>query len=77
MPSIHKVWIMNVNGNAMWIFHQKLKAITKALSLWSKEQYGDIFQKPKEFEQKVKEAEEKWLNTNNRIGRNNPQEVQD
>nr|XP_016513972.1 PREDICTED: uncharacterized protein LOC107830829 [Nicotiana tabacum] len=59
MPLILRVWSMNVNGRAMWIFHQKLKAVTKALSLWSKEQYGDIFQNPEEFEQKVKESEEK------------------
>ncbi|XP_075083444.1 uncharacterized protein LOC142167183 [Nicotiana tabacum] len=54
----------------------KLKVVTKALSLWSREQYGDIFQKPKEFEQKVKEAEEKWINTNNLVDRINLHEVQ-
>lgn len=76
MPLIHRVWNMNVNGSAIRIYHQKLKVVTKALSLWSKEQYGGIFQKPKEFEQKVKEAEEKWINTNNPIDRINIQELQ-
>ncbi|XP_070045615.1 uncharacterized protein [Nicotiana tomentosiformis] len=75
MPLIHRDWNMNVNGSEMWIFHQKLKSITKALSLWSREQCGDIFQNPKEFEQKVKEAEEKWINTINPVDRINLQEI--
>lgn len=37
---IHKVWSMNVTGNLMWIFHQKLKVVTKPVSLWSRNNMG-------------------------------------
>lgn len=53
----------------MWIFHQKLKATSKDLSIWSKEQFGHIFQKPKEFEQEVREAKNKWISTNDPAGK--------
>ncbi|XP_019224556.1 PREDICTED: uncharacterized protein LOC109206213 [Nicotiana attenuata] len=58
------VWSTHIASSAMWIFHQKLKTTFRALSFRSREQYGGIFQLPKEFEQKVKEVEEKWLVTN-------------
>ncbi|XP_019251079.1 PREDICTED: uncharacterized protein LOC109229996 [Nicotiana attenuata] len=60
-PSTNK----DVRGNAMWVFHQKRKALSHALSLWSRQQYGDIFRKAKEFEQKVKDAKMIWAQTNN------------
>ncbi|XP_019235632.1 PREDICTED: uncharacterized protein LOC109215963 [Nicotiana attenuata] len=52
-------------SNPMWVFHQKLKALSHALSLWSRQQYGKIVQKTKEYEQKVKDAELIWAQTNN------------
>ncbi|OIT01307.1 hypothetical protein A4A49_02540 [Nicotiana attenuata] len=64
MPLVQEVWNGPINGSVMWIFHQKLKALSSALSKWFRQQYGDIFQKPKEFEQKVKEAKEKWATSN-------------
>ncbi|XP_070050393.1 uncharacterized protein [Nicotiana tomentosiformis] len=63
-PLVHQIWSTHSAGSAMWIFHQKLKTTSRALSVCSREQYGDIFQLPKVFEQKVREAEEKWLSTN-------------
>ncbi|XP_070036672.1 uncharacterized protein [Nicotiana tomentosiformis] len=75
-PLVHQVWSTHIAGSAMWIFHQKLKTTSRALSVWSREQYGDIFQLPKEFEQKVREAEEKWLSTNDPSDRAALHEIQ-
>ncbi|XP_009622344.2 uncharacterized protein [Nicotiana tomentosiformis] len=47
---VQNVWNKRVEGNAMWVFHQKLKALSQALRKWSRIQYGNIFQKPKEYE---------------------------
>ncbi|XP_019253944.1 PREDICTED: uncharacterized protein LOC109232644 [Nicotiana attenuata] len=71
MPLVQEVWNSPINGSAMWIFHQKLKVLSSSLSKWSRQQYDDIFQKPKEFEQKVKEAEEKWAASNDHGDRQN------
>ncbi|OIT18976.1 hypothetical protein A4A49_42874 [Nicotiana attenuata] len=57
LPLVSEIWNREVRGNPMWVFHPKLKALSHALSLWSRKQYGDIFQKTKEYEQKVKDAE--------------------
>ncbi|OIT31321.1 hypothetical protein A4A49_31488 [Nicotiana attenuata] len=59
VPLVQSVWNTDFHGNPMWIFHQKIKALSSELSKWSRHQYGDIFQKVKEFEEKVKQAEEK------------------
>ncbi|XP_016477581.2 uncharacterized protein LOC107799029 [Nicotiana tabacum] len=69
MPLVLEVWSMQVTGSPMWVFHQKHKALSSALSKWSRQQYGDIFQKSKEYEQKVKLAEEKWATTNDLTNR--------
>lgn len=53
----------------MWIFHQKIKALCNALSKWSKQEYGNIFYKAKEFEEKVRKAEETWAQTNKETDR--------
>ncbi|XP_075087694.1 uncharacterized protein LOC142169691 [Nicotiana tabacum] len=75
-PLVHQIWSTYIVGSAMWIFHQKLKTTSRALSVWSREQYGDIFQLPKEFEQKVREAEEKWLSMNVPSNRASLNEIQ-
>ncbi|XP_018633707.1 uncharacterized protein [Nicotiana tomentosiformis] len=43
IPLVHEVWNQEVRGNAMWIVHQKLKAVSNALSKWSRQEYVDIF----------------------------------
>ncbi|XP_070045641.1 uncharacterized protein [Nicotiana tomentosiformis] len=60
LPLVEEVWNREVTGNLVWVFHQKLKSLSKALSIWSRQKYGDIFQKAKLFEQQVKDAEEAW-----------------
>ncbi|OIT36119.1 hypothetical protein A4A49_27343 [Nicotiana attenuata] len=64
LPLVKEIWDKEVHGKAMWIFHQKLKTLSNALSTWSRQEYGDIFQKSKEYEQQVKDAEMVWANTN-------------
>ncbi|XP_009623225.2 uncharacterized protein [Nicotiana tomentosiformis] len=75
IPLVHEVWNQEVRGNAMWIFHQKLKAVSNALSKWSRQKYGDIFHKAKEYEEKVKQAEIIWAQTNDANDRMNFQNV--
>lgn len=65
LPLVLEIWNKEVKRNVMWVFHQKLKALSHALSLWSRQQYCDIFQKVKEYEQKVKDAEMIWAQTSN------------
>ncbi|OIT30421.1 hypothetical protein A4A49_25953 [Nicotiana attenuata] len=54
LPLVQEIWKMQVRGNPMWIFHQKIKALCTTLSKWSRQEYGDIFHKAKEFEEKVR-----------------------
>nr|XP_009615867.1 uncharacterized protein LOC104108513 [Nicotiana tomentosiformis] len=46
---VQSVWNKHVEGTTKWVFHQKLKALSQALGKWSRIQYRDIFQKPKEY----------------------------
>ncbi|XP_019263896.1 PREDICTED: uncharacterized protein LOC109241590 [Nicotiana attenuata] len=68
-PFIQGIWDNHVTGSPMWIFHQKLKSLSAGLSQWSRQEYGDIFQKAKEYEEKVKVAEMVWAQTNDEIDR--------
>ncbi|KAH0684405.1 hypothetical protein KY285_021907 [Solanum tuberosum] len=51
-------------GNNMWKFHQKLKILACILSTWSKGEFGDIFIKVKEYENRVKIVEESFIQNN-------------
>ncbi|KAK4707367.1 hypothetical protein R3W88_033056 [Solanum pinnatisectum] len=59
--TIARCWDRPVKGNPMWIFHQKLKRLSSTLSVWSKQQFGDIYAKVKEFEEKARTLEEKLI----------------
>ncbi|KAG5595026.1 hypothetical protein H5410_036258 [Solanum commersonii] len=48
----------------MWTFHQKMKRLASTLSVWSKMQFGDIYAKVKDFEARVKEAEDNLIHNN-------------
>ncbi|KAK4706319.1 hypothetical protein R3W88_034128 [Solanum pinnatisectum] len=54
-------WERNTEGNSMWKFHQKLKRLSNTLSSWSKVEFGDVFSKVKEYEQKVQATEQKLI----------------
>ncbi|XP_070010390.1 uncharacterized protein [Nicotiana sylvestris] len=75
IPLVQEIWNQEVGGNAMWIFHQKLKAVSNALSKWSRQEYGDIFQKANKYEEKMKLVEKTWAQTNDADDRMNFHEV--
>ncbi|XP_049348970.1 uncharacterized protein LOC125813524 [Solanum verrucosum] len=54
-------WDRNVEGNNMCKFHQKLKRLSNTLSNWSREEFGDIFAKVRDFEEKVKTMEKQLI----------------
>nr|XP_019067280.1 uncharacterized protein LOC109119268 [Solanum lycopersicum] len=60
MVTVKNCWDRPVEGNAMWKFHQKMKRLSKTLSVWSRNEYGDIFQQVRMYEEQVHEAEEKY-----------------
>ena len=64
LASVKKCWKRKVVGNPMWIFHAKLKRLTKTLREWSKQEYGDIFEKVKQYEDEVKKAEQDMIMNN-------------
>ncbi|XP_060211737.1 uncharacterized protein LOC132639298 [Lycium barbarum] len=53
-------WNPEVNGNIFWIFHQKLKRLSKALCEWSRTQIGDIFLKTQQLETMRQKANLRW-----------------
>ncbi|XP_049348976.1 uncharacterized protein LOC125813531 [Solanum verrucosum] len=64
METARKCWDTDVTGDPMWQLHQKMKRLTHTLSNWSKNEYGDIYAKVKEFEETIKKAEEELLTHN-------------
>ncbi|XP_015068710.1 uncharacterized protein LOC107013272 [Solanum pennellii] len=61
MDTVQKCWELKVNGNPFWQLHQKLKRLSSSLSVWSKNEYEDIFAKVRVFEDLIKKAEEEFL----------------
>ncbi|XP_049399717.1 uncharacterized protein LOC125863742 [Solanum stenotomum] len=57
-------WKRPIEGNPMWTFHQKMKRLAATLSVWSKMQIGDNYAKVKDFEARVKEAEDNLIHNN-------------
>ncbi|XP_055814172.1 uncharacterized protein LOC129883562 [Solanum dulcamara] len=58
MDTVSNCWNRNIEGNPMWCFHQKMKRLSNTLSRSSRMQFGDIYAKAKEYEAKVRQAEE-------------------
>nr|XP_016504001.1 PREDICTED: uncharacterized protein LOC107822026 [Nicotiana tabacum] len=54
-------WVENENFLPLV---QELKDLSNTLSKWSRQQYGDIFLKSKEYEHKLKQAVMSWAQTN-------------
>ncbi|XP_049399716.1 uncharacterized protein LOC125863741 [Solanum stenotomum] len=61
LETVKACWDRNVEGNNMWKFHQKMKRLSNTLSNWSREEFGDIFAKVRDFEEKVKTMEEQLI----------------
>jgi len=64
IETVTACWNRPAEGNPMWTFHQKIKRLACTLSAWSKMQFGDIYVKVKEFEERVKVAEDNLLQSN-------------
>lgn len=64
LDAVKVCWSRPIEGNPMWRFHMKLKRVSNTLSKWSKNEFGDIFATVKEFEEKVRMAEDDILNDN-------------
>ncbi|XP_060192601.1 uncharacterized protein LOC132622089 [Lycium barbarum] len=62
---VKEYWDTPTQGTSMWQFHNKMKAVTKKLSYWSREAYGDIFRDAKEAEKEIKALEKKHNEDNN------------
>ncbi|KAH0646562.1 hypothetical protein KY284_034446 [Solanum tuberosum] len=62
--TVSACWNRPIEGNPMWIFHQKMKRLASTLSAWSKMQFGDIYAKVRDFEKRVKVAEDNLLQHN-------------
>ncbi|XP_055824484.1 uncharacterized protein LOC129893019 [Solanum dulcamara] len=71
METVNNCWNRNIEGNPMWCFHQKMKRLSTTLSRWSRLQFGDIYAKVKEYEDKVRQAEEDLILDNSEECRTN------
>ncbi|XP_015075534.1 uncharacterized protein LOC107019628 [Solanum pennellii] len=57
------------SGDPMWKLHQKMKKLASTLSIWSKEEFGNIFSTVADFENQVKNAEENVIQHNSEENR--------
>ncbi|KAH0717174.1 hypothetical protein KY285_013205 [Solanum tuberosum] len=71
MDTVTSYWNKEVHGNPMWRWNQKMKKLTTTISAWSKKEFGDIYSKVKEFEERVKVAEDELINNNIETNRQN------
>ena len=61
VDTVKTCWENEVVGSGMWRFHQKMKRLSNTLSVWSKKEFGDIFQKVRTYEEQVHKDEEKYI----------------
>lgn len=66
LETVSNCWNRNLNGNLMGIFHQKIKRLSSTLSTWSRREFGHIYAKVKDYEEKVRIAEENFINLNSK-----------
>ncbi|XP_047264380.1 uncharacterized protein LOC124896702 [Capsicum annuum] len=64
LETVSNCWNRECDGNPMWRFHMKMKRLFSTLSTWSKAEYGDIFATVKEYEEKIRSAEEELIINN-------------
>ena len=57
LSTVEQCWNRAATGNPMWILHTKLRRLTNTLRNWSKQEYGDVFERVKHYEELVKQAE--------------------
>lgn len=71
MDILKDCWTREATGNPMWILHQKMKRLSTTLITWSKKEYGDVFATVKDYEERVRNAEEEVINNNSEHSRSN------
>ncbi|KAG5580314.1 hypothetical protein H5410_050941 [Solanum commersonii] len=64
LTTVTDCWSRHIDGNPMWVFHQKLKRVASTLSTWSKTQFGDVYATVRDYEDRVKSAEESLIHDN-------------
>ncbi|KAG5580308.1 hypothetical protein H5410_050935 [Solanum commersonii] len=69
MNTVEECWSRTVQGNPMWRLHQKMKRLATTPSAWSRKEFGDIFSIVEEYEEQVREAEEKIITNNSEDNR--------
>lgn len=74
--TVEAYWQKPCDGTPMWKFHQKLKRLTSTLSTWSKREFGDIYANVKEYEEKVRVAEENLISNGTDMNRQEFHRVQ-
>ncbi|XP_070045223.1 uncharacterized protein [Nicotiana tomentosiformis] len=50
-------WQKTVQGNTLWTLHQKLKRVSRRLTVWSRQAFGDIYEEPKMLEKQINDLE--------------------
>ncbi|XP_075088349.1 uncharacterized protein LOC142170355 [Nicotiana tabacum] len=61
---VKESWNSEVSGNSMWILQSKLKALSRKLTQWSKEDIGDINEAVNNWEVKLQYLEDKDIENN-------------
>ncbi|KAG5567974.1 hypothetical protein H5410_065010 [Solanum commersonii] len=64
MSIVQQCWDQVTTRDPMWKLHMKMKRLTSILSKWSKQEYGDIFTKVREFEESIRKSEEEFMTNN-------------
>lgn len=54
---VHESWQEPIQGNPFCVLHQKLKRVSKWLSCWSRQAFGNIYEKPKKLEKQIADLE--------------------
>ncbi|KAM3216392.1 hypothetical protein P3L10_025833 [Capsicum annuum] len=57
---VRQMWSAD-QQNSFWIVHQKLEKLSKELSEWSRNKFGDIFSKVQQLEDKLDQYEIAWM----------------
>lgn len=67
MQLVEQPWNTNVIGNPMWRLQSKLKILSKNLSTWSRDFFGNVFDQAKIWEEKLNYLEEQNLLYNSEV----------
>ncbi|OIT30842.1 hypothetical protein A4A49_27518 [Nicotiana attenuata] len=62
--TVQNSWNIYIHGNPLYILQQKIKNTTKALSTWSRDTFGDIYEEPKRLESLIRDLEEICMTNN-------------